>query len=67
MVKNSKFENEIIGDTEVASILSTTKRTLREWRRLRNLPHLKITAKEIRYRRSDILAWLDGFRQGASK
>jgi len=35
---------------------------LRLWRRTRGLPHLKITNREIRYRRADLDAWLDRSR-----
>ncbi|MBM3836302.1 MAG: helix-turn-helix domain-containing protein [Verrucomicrobia bacterium] len=44
---------------EAAQLLAVKSRTLRLWRRTRGLPHIKITSKEIRYRRADLDAWLD--------
>lgn len=50
---------EILTDPQAAQLLSVEQRTLREWRVKRGLPHMRITAKVIRYRRSDIERWLD--------
>jgi excisionase family DNA binding protein len=49
---------DILTETEAASLLSLEPRTLRVWRAKRAIPFLRITAKVIRYRRSDIDGWL---------
>lgn len=63
MKKKQNFDSapdpEILNDRQVAALLGVRRRTLRLWRRTRGLPHCKITTKEIRYRRQDILSWLD--------
>ncbi len=53
---------EIMSDNEVAELLGVEHRTLRLWRKKRGLPHCKTSAKILRYKRSDIERWLDGFR-----
>ena len=49
---------EIFDDPRAAEYLVTTPRTLREWRNSRSLPFIRVTARTIRYRRSDLDAWL---------
>ncbi|HEY3857369.1 MAG TPA: helix-turn-helix domain-containing protein [Verrucomicrobiae bacterium] len=39
-----------------------TPRTLLEWRRKRGLPHIKLTAKVIIYRRGDLDGWMERHR-----
>lgn len=46
-------------EAEAAAFLRQKPRTLRLWRRTRALPHLKLTAKTILYRRSDLEGWLE--------
>jgi len=53
---------DILTGPQTAALLCITSRTLRLWRRTRGLPHLKITNREIRYRRADLDAWLDRSR-----
>jgi excisionase family DNA binding protein len=53
---------ELLTDAEACAFLHITSRTLRLWRRTRGLPHIRISGKEIRYRRSDLDAWLNGLR-----
>lgn len=53
---------ELLTDAQAAILLGVEPRTLRLWRNTRGLPHIKITPKVIRYRRSDIEAWLDRSR-----
>lgn len=48
----------LLTDQQAAELLAVKPRTLRLWRQTRGLPHIKITTKEIRYRRSDLDAWL---------
>ena len=49
---------DLLTDPQTADFLQVKPRTLRLWRNTRGLPHIKITAKEIRYRRKDLEAWL---------
>ena len=49
---------ELLTDQQAAAILAVEPRTLRLWRQSRGLPHLRLTSKVIRYRRSDLDAWL---------
>jgi excisionase family DNA binding protein len=53
---------EIFTDPEAAQYLVTTPRTLRLWRHTKGLPHLKLTARTIRYRKSDLDSWLNQHR-----
>jgi len=50
--------SDLLNDLQCAALLGVKPRTLRLWRTQRGLPHIKITSKEIRYRRSDIDGWL---------
>jgi len=52
-------QGELMTDEQAAQVLSVEPRTLRLWRQTRGLPHIRITSKVIRYRRSDISAWLE--------
>ena len=54
--------DELLTEEEAARLLSVEPRTLRLWRNERGLPHLKITSKVIRYRRSDLNGWLNRAR-----
>lgn len=49
---------ELLTDPQAAELLAVEPRTLRLWRHTRGLPHIRITSKVIRYRRSDLNAWL---------
>jgi excisionase family DNA binding protein len=44
-------------DEDVAAQLGVDARTVRAWRNLRGLPHLRITQKVVRYRQSDVDEW----------
>jgi len=50
---------EIFNDAAACKFLSVTSRTLRLWRSRNALPHIRITAKSLRYRRKDLEQWLD--------
>ena len=54
----SECAHDILTEPQLATELRVMPRTLRSWRHTRGLPHLKLTAKVIRYRRADIDAWL---------
>lgn len=59
---NISSPGDLLTDEQAAAILSVEPRTLRLWRHTRGLPHLKLTSKVIRYRRSDLDAWLNRSR-----
>lgn len=52
---------DLLSEKEAAQILDTSPGTLSVWRSTGryNLPFLKVGSK-VRYRRADLLAWLDG-------
>ena len=50
---------DILTESQLAAELNVLPGTLRSWRRTRGLPHVKLTAKIIRYRRADIDGWLE--------
>jgi len=56
------MNDALLTEDELATFLSIEPRTLRVWRYNRALPHLKITSRIIRYRKSDIEAWLERAR-----
>jgi excisionase family DNA binding protein len=49
---------DILTAEQAAALLSVEPRTLILWRATRGLPYIRITSKVIRYRRSDVDAWL---------
>ena len=50
--------SDLFVEEQACNYLHTTPRTLRLWRHTRGLPHIRITAKVIRYRRADLDKWL---------
>ena len=50
--------SELLTEQEAANYLSVVPRTLRLWRRVRNLPYIKLSGKVIRYRRDDLDRWI---------
>lgn len=58
-MKGRTTHDEILTDAEVAEILHVSTKTLAAWRSTGRyaLPFLKVGAK-VRYRRSDVMAWL---------
>lgn len=48
---------DLLTDPQAAAFLQVEPRTLRLWRK-RGLPHIRITAKTLRYRRSDLDKWI---------
>jgi excisionase family DNA binding protein len=48
----------LLTDAQACAYLSITPRTLRLWRCTRGLPFIRISAKNLRYRKSDLEAWL---------
>ena len=49
---------ELLTDRQATEFLSVESRTLREWRHTRQLPHIRISSRVIRYRKTDLDAWL---------
>lgn len=54
--------SDVMTESEAAAYLHTTERTLRIWRRVRGLPHFKLTSKVILYRQTELDRWIDRFR-----
>ncbi len=58
----SKAINQTVSDVldvkQVAEYLHQNERTIRLWRK-RGMPHIKLSAKSVLYRRSDLDKWLD--------
>jgi len=50
---------DLMTDEQTAAILAVEPRTLRLWRNTRGLPFIRISSKVIRFRRSDVNAWLE--------
>lgn len=57
---------DLLTEEDVATLLSVKPRTVRLWRSKAGLPHLKLTAKVVRVRRSDLDRWLDQHRLAIS-
>ena len=49
---------ELLTDRQAAEFLAVQSRTLRLWRHTRQLPHIRISNRVLRYRKSDLDAWL---------
>lgn len=50
---------DLLTEAQAASILTVEPRTVRLWRKTRGLPHVKITSKVVRIRRTDLDAWME--------
>jgi excisionase family DNA binding protein len=55
---SQRAPTDLLTDAQAAALLSVEPRTLRLWRATRGLPHIRLTSKVIRYRKSDLDAWL---------
>lgn len=53
---------EIFDDIAAARYIGIKPRTLRAWRNSRQLPFLRVTARVIRFRKTDLDLWLDRTR-----
>jgi hypothetical protein len=49
----------LLNESEAASFFGIEPGTLRLWRRRRGLPHIRITKRVVRYRQTDLEAWLE--------
>ena len=48
-----------LDERQAAEYLKVEPRTLRQWRKCRGLPHIKISSTVIRYRIGDLEKWLN--------
>ena len=52
--------NQLMGERAAADVLCYTVRALQNWRYRGGGPrYIKVSARSVRYRRSDLLAWID--------
>ena len=49
--------SELLDEIQAAKFFGVKARTLRQWRRTRALPFLKLTRKVVRFRRADLENW----------
>jgi hypothetical protein len=59
---SDSIQNDLMDDAKLAGYLGCEVRTLRTWRNVRSMPHIRLTRKIIRYRKLDIDRWLDQSR-----
>ncbi|MEI6781262.1 MAG: helix-turn-helix domain-containing protein [Verrucomicrobiota bacterium] len=50
---------ELLTDSQAAAFLAVQSRTLRLWRHTRQLPHIRISSRVLRYRKTDLDGWLE--------
>jgi hypothetical protein len=60
-MKQTQLAAGLLTEPEVAKLLQVEPRTVRCWRTHRGLPYLKLTAKIVRFRGEDVLAWAGRF------
>lgn len=48
----------LLSESEAATFLKTSVRTIRDWRRFRGLPHVRISNKVVLFRAADLDGWL---------
>lgn len=60
IVRLTAKQNELLDENQAAELLTVTPGTLSVWRSTGryNLPFVKV-GRKVRYRRSDLVAWLD--------
>jgi excisionase family DNA binding protein len=61
MLKNH-YESGVLDEPQAADYIQVEPRTIRLWRNTKGLPHLKISARTIRYRKADLDQWLSQHR-----
>lgn len=58
--RNPAYLDSLINEQEAASFLGYTVRALQNWRVRGGGPlFIKVSARSIRYRRRDLIAWID--------
>jgi excisionase family DNA binding protein len=55
----SAGEIDILTEDQLAKLLAVKCRTLRLWRKTRALPHIRISSRAVRFRRRDVVRWLE--------
>ena len=55
---NTDSDGALLNEVGAATLLGITPRTLRLWRHTRGVPHLRLTPRVIRFRKSDLDGWL---------
>jgi excisionase family DNA binding protein len=57
---NNTNKDGLLDDNDACNYFNgIPKRTLRDWRKKRGLPYLKLTGKVVRYRRADLDKWCE--------
>lgn len=60
MIQDSKTPEQLLHESEAATLLAVSPRTLRNWRCLGHGPsYIKISGRCIRYRQSDLLSFIE--------
>ena len=60
MQQNQTFPSTLVDEREAASILCYSVRALQNWRHRGGGPKfIRVSARSIRYRRRDLLEWID--------
>lgn len=66
--QNLSKERELLTVKEVARLVDYSESALNNWRSQGIGPrYLKLSTRRVRYRRSDILAWLDSAERGGTQ
>lgn len=52
-------DDDIIGYREAARLLGVPRGTLYAWTHRKQVPHIRLAARLVRFRRSDLVAFLD--------
>jgi excisionase family DNA binding protein len=64
--RHEKHEDDIILDLQgLAQYLKVTPKWIYEQTHLKTIPHLKLTNKQLRFRKKDIDKWLDTLKNPA--
>jgi excisionase family DNA binding protein len=56
---HSTLDTEVLRKAEASKLLGISKRTLDDWQRRRIVPFSKLPSGAVRFRRSQLLAFLD--------
>tara|TARA_R110000868_G_scaffold124226_3_gene328574 strand:- start:5954 stop:6184 length:231 start_codon:yes stop_codon:yes gene_type:complete len=60
-LKNEDYLDRLMNENEAAEFLSYSVRALQNWRVRGGGPfYVKVSARSIRYRRRDLIAWTEG-------
>ena len=51
------MRDELLRHTEAAEILKVSPRTIREWTSLGKIPHIRISARCVRYSADELVRW----------